>query len=55
MCIRDSHIGSTAVEGLMAKPIIDIMPVVKNIVLVDNYNAAFEALGYECMLSLIHI
>lgn len=43
------HIGSTAVEGLMAKPIIDIMPVVKNITLVDNYNAAFEALGYECM------
>lgn len=31
------HIGSTAVKDLSAKPIIDIMPVVTNIVLVDKY------------------
>ncbi|NLO15432.1 MAG: GrpB family protein [Clostridiales bacterium] len=43
------HIGSTAVKGLSAKPIIDIMPVVTDITLVDRYDAAFEALGYECM------
>ena len=43
------HIGSTAVKGLSAKPIIDIMPVVTNIDLVDKYNYKFEAIGYECM------
>ena len=43
------HIGSTAVNGLSAKPIIDIMPVVTNIGSVDRYNRVFEALGYECM------
>ena len=43
------HIGSTAVENLMAKPIIDIMPVVKEISRVDNYNSKFEDLGYEVM------
>ncbi|NLP43909.1 MAG: GrpB family protein [Peptococcaceae bacterium] len=41
------HIGSTAVENLKAKPIIDIMPVVKDITKVDNYNSEFEKLGYE--------
>ena len=43
------HIGSTAVKGLHAKPIIDIMPVVTNISLVDKYNEEFVAIGYECM------
>ncbi len=43
------HIGSTAVEGLAAKPIIDIMPVVREITAVDRFNAEFEALGYEPM------
>lgn len=41
------HIGSTSVENLKAKPIIDIMPVVKDITRIDNYNKKFEALGYE--------
>lgn len=41
------HIGSTAIENLKAKPIIDIMPVVKNITNIDKYNNEFEALGYE--------
>lgn len=43
------HIGSTAVKGLHAKPIIDIMPVVTNISLVDKHNKEFVAIGYECM------
>lgn len=41
------HIGSTSVENLKAKPIIDIMPVVRDISKVNNYNEDFEALGYE--------
>ena len=41
------HIGSTAVEGLSAKPIIDIMPVVKSLEAVDTVSSKFEEIGYE--------
>lgn len=42
------HIGSTAVEGLSAKPVIDILAVVQRIEAVDRYGADLEAIGYEC-------
>lgn len=41
------HIGSTAVPGLAAKPVIDIMPVVRAVTEADECRADFEALGYE--------
>jgi GrpB-like predicted nucleotidyltransferase (UPF0157 family) len=41
------HIGSTAVPDLSAKPVIDIMPVVKNIERVDDYNHTMINLGYK--------
>jgi GrpB-like predicted nucleotidyltransferase (UPF0157 family) len=41
------HIGSTAVPGLAAKPIIDIMPIIPDIEQVDRLNEAMIALGYE--------
>jgi GrpB-like predicted nucleotidyltransferase (UPF0157 family) len=41
------HIGSTSVPGLKAKPIIDIMPAVKDINIVDKYNKAMQDIGYE--------
>ncbi|MFS1514451.1 GrpB family protein [Chengkuizengella sp. SCS-71B] len=41
------HIGSTSVPGLKAKPIIDIIPVVKNIKEIDLFNEKMEAIGYE--------
>lgn len=47
--IEIHHIGSTSVENLKAKPIIDIMPVVNDIEKVDEYNYKFEKLGYEPM------
>ncbi|MFP3389542.1 GrpB family protein [Brevibacillus sp. SIMBA_040] len=40
------HIGSTAIPGLKAKPIIDMLPVVKDIVRIDTYNEAMRQLGY---------
>ena len=43
------HIGSTSVPGLFAKPIIDIMPVVRDIEKVDAYNPQMVSLGYEPM------
>jgi GrpB-like predicted nucleotidyltransferase (UPF0157 family) len=41
------HIGSTAIPGLSAKPIIDIMPLVSSIQNVDTLNAAMTGVGYE--------
>lgn len=46
-CIAVYHIGSTAVPGLKAKPIIDIMPVVQKIQSVDKMSDKFEQIGYE--------
>ncbi len=43
------HIGSTSIPGIRAKPIIDMLPVVKDIAAVDALNAQMEALGYEAM------
>lgn len=48
-CAAVYHIGSTSVKGLCAKPIIDILVVVKELSLVDAFDAEFEAEGYECM------
>jgi len=46
-CITIHHIGSTSVTGLAAKPIIDMVPVVKNITTVDSAAKKMLALGYE--------
>lgn len=43
------HIGSTSVDGLAAKPIIDILLVVKCVENIDSYASAFESLNYEAM------
>ena len=43
------HIGSTSVKGLKAKPIIDIMPLVKDIEKVDKFNDKMIKIGYEPM------
>lgn len=43
------HIGSTSVPGLKAKPVIDMLPVVKDIALVDERTPNMVALGYEAM------
>lgn len=44
--IEIHHIGSTSVEGLKAKPIIDIMPVVRDINEIDHFNPAMASIGY---------
>ena len=41
------HIGSTAVTGLVAKPIIDIMVGLEDFSIADNVVPKIEALGYE--------
>lgn len=48
-CIGIHHMGSTSVPGLAAKPIIDILPVVRDVAAVDAMNPAFAAAGYEAL------
>jgi GrpB-like predicted nucleotidyltransferase (UPF0157 family) len=43
------HIGSTAIETIYAKPIIDFLVEVQDINRVDDRNLAMESIGYEAM------
>ncbi len=46
-CISIYHIGSTAVPGLAAKPIIDVMAVVRSLERTDAAAEGFSQIGYE--------
>ena len=43
------HIGSTSIPAIRAKPVIDILAVVADLVAVDQRTAEMERLGYEVM------
>jgi GrpB-like predicted nucleotidyltransferase (UPF0157 family) len=43
------HIGSTAVPGMLAKPVIDIMVLVNDIHILQNYKVDLESMGYHWM------
>ncbi len=49
LLIAIHHIGSTAIQGMAAKPIIDMLPEVRDITQLDALNPQLEALGYEAM------
>ena len=40
------HIGSTAVPGLCAKPIVDLMPIIRDLKVVDELDADFLDAGF---------
>lgn len=46
-CVTMHHVGSTSIPELDAKPIIDIMVIVKHLKLVDKINHQMENMGYE--------
>jgi GrpB-like predicted nucleotidyltransferase (UPF0157 family) len=41
------HVGSTSVPGLASKPIIDLLPLVRDIAQVDVLTPALQTLGYK--------
>ncbi len=43
------HIGSTSIEGILAKPIIDLLGVVADLDAVDEKTEMFTRIGYEAM------
>jgi GrpB-like predicted nucleotidyltransferase (UPF0157 family) len=43
------HIGSTAIAGICAKPVIDMLVVVSDVVLLDENASRLEALGYDAL------
>ena len=45
-CTTIHHIGSTSVPGLSAKPIIDMLPAVRDIQEFDKATKTMESLGY---------
>jgi len=51
------HVGSTSIQGLLAKPIIDILVVLNEIETIDQFSGAMEGLGYrvrgECLDAVI--
>ena len=49
LLVEFHHIGSTAIPGIRAKPIIDMLAVVDDLGALDRQNSRMEALGYEAM------
>lgn len=47
--VRAHHIGSTAIPGIWAKPIVDILLEVSSIRALDESDESLSALGYETM------
>lgn len=45
--IKFEHFGSTSVHGLKAKPVIDMMCIVKDIHQIDSFNEKMDSLGYD--------
>lgn len=43
------HIGSTAIPGIYAKPVIDLLVEVRDITEADGRSSSMESLGYEVM------
>ncbi|WNQ09642.1 GrpB family protein [Paenibacillus aurantius] len=45
--LQFEHFGSTSVPGLKAKPVIDMICIVKNINNIDSFNDKMHSLGYD--------
>ena len=48
VAIRVDHVGSTSVQGLAAKPIIDVQVSVTSLEPIEAYRLPLEGLGFIC-------
>ena len=48
LVVAGHHIGSTAVPGIHAKPVIDLLLVVRGVAELDAHQSVFRHLGYRC-------
>ena len=48
------HVGSTSIPGMNAKPIVDILVIVKNLKTVDKLEKTFNALGYTLRVNYVN-
>ena len=48
LVVAGHHIGSTAVPGLSAKPVVDLLLVVRSVAELDDHEGVFRHLGYRC-------
>jgi GrpB-like predicted nucleotidyltransferase (UPF0157 family) len=48
LVVEAHHIGSTSVPGLSAKPVIDLLLVVRGVSELDAHEVVFRHLGYRC-------
>jgi GrpB-like predicted nucleotidyltransferase (UPF0157 family) len=45
--VKVHHIGSTAIPGIMAKPVVDLIPIVRSIERLDEMEGAIRSLDYK--------
>jgi GrpB-like predicted nucleotidyltransferase (UPF0157 family) len=45
--LKFEHFGSTSVPGMKAKPVVDMMCLVKDIKIIDTFNEQMQSLGYD--------
>ena len=47
------HVGSTSIPGMDAKPVVDILAIVKNLTSIDQIKKKLKTLGYDTLVNYV--